>query len=254
MTDVHAHILPGIDDGSEDMETSLELLSMAASSGVGTVVATPHCNIPGEFGNYASRELDYLFARLRARAEERRIPVKLCRGMEIFATEDMPALLKDGLVWTLNGTRYFLTEFAFDEDPDFCFGVLEDCRRAGFRPIVAHPERYFFVQDDPQIAFEMCTSGCGLQLNKGSLLGRFGPEVRELALALVDHGLAACIASDAHGVRGRTTDMSEIRRFLNDNFGDGCAKLLLSDNPSRILSGAELKGVEPIPFRSPIPY
>lgn len=254
MTDIHAHIIPGIDDGAADMETALGLLSMAASSGVDTVAATPHSNIPGEFDNYASRELEALFARLCARAEEERIPVKLCRGMEVFATADLPALLKDGLVWTLNRTRYFLTEFAFDEEPDFCLGVLDECIRAGFRPIVAHPERYFFIQDDPRIAFEMYRSGCALQINKGSMLGRFGPEAEELAMALTDHGIAACIASDAHGLRSRSTDMTEIRRFLNDNYGGGCAKLLLSENPSRILAGAELIGVEPIPFRQPIQH
>lgn len=252
MIDIHSHILPGVDDGSGDMETSLELLRIAAESGVKTVVATPHCNISDEFENYASEGLDRLFSRLRSEAAREGIQVEVIRGMEVFATEDMAELLADGRVWTLNGTKYFLTEFAFDEDPDFCFGVLSECRAAGFKPIVAHPERYFFIQDDPQIAFEMCRSGYGLQINKGSLLGRFGPEVRTVAERIVDHGLAACVASDAHGVRQRNTYMADVKRLLQDRFGEGYAKLLLEENPSRILRGRELVGYEPIPFASPI--
>ena len=248
MTDIHAHIIPGIDDGSETMEDSLELISMAAESGVRTIVATPHCNIPGEFENYASSELEERFGALVREAERARIPIRIVRGAEVFATEDMPRLLTDGRVWTLNGTKYFLTEFAFTEDPDYCSFVLKKCADAGFKPIVAHPERYFFMQEIPEIAFDWCMSGYGLQINKGSLLGRFGPGPRRTAEMLVDHGLAACVASDAHSPTERTTHMAEIREYLTDYFGEDYMRLLLEENPSRILSGKELLGYEPIPF------
>ena len=75
MIDIHSHILPGIDDGSDSMETSLEMLVTAARSGVKTIVATPHCNIPDEFGNYASEKLDMLFDQLESEAENAGIPI-----------------------------------------------------------------------------------------------------------------------------------------------------------------------------------
>ena len=102
MIDIHSHILPGIDDGSESMETSIEMLLTAAQSGVKSIVATPHCNIPDEFGNYASRQLDSLFGELTGEAERAGIPIRIVRGMEIFATDDLPELLRDGRVWTIN--------------------------------------------------------------------------------------------------------------------------------------------------------
>ena len=100
MIDIHSHVLPGVDDGSQDMDMSLEMISLAADSGVHTLVATPHCNIPGEFDNYASPELEESFLSLRREVELEGIPIRLCRGMEIFATEELPSLLRRKRVWT----------------------------------------------------------------------------------------------------------------------------------------------------------
>ena len=248
MIDIHTHVLPGVDDGAADLDEALALLAMAADSGVDTVVTTPHCNIPEEYENYVCPELDDLWQAFAREARRVGIPVRLCRGMEIFATEDLPELLEQRRVWTLNGTANFLTEFAFGEELDFCFDVLQRCRRRGFRPVIAHPERYLFVQDDPAIAYEWCTMGYALQLNKGSLLGRFGRPAQLTAELLMDHGLVACVASDAHSPEQRTTHMEEIRRYLADRWGEDYARLLLEENPSRILAGRELLGYEPIPF------
>ena len=248
MIDIHSHILPGIDDGAQSMDDSLEMLVMAADSGVRTIVTTPHCNIPNSFENYASFELEGLFEDLKRESELERIPIELKRGMEIFATEDLPQLLQRRLAWTLNDTDYFLVEFGFEEDPDFCDYILDKCSTLGYKPIIAHPERYVFVQDEPEIAYEWCTRGYGLQMNKGSILGRFGEQVEDTANALLEHGLIACIGSDAHGVFQRTTHMAEIYEFLCEFYGEQYAKLLLSVNPSRILNGKRMLGIAPISF------
>lgn len=248
MIDIHSHVLPGIDDGSADLDMSLDMLAMAADSGVDTLVATPHCNIPGEFENYLSRELEELFLELQREAGREEIPLRLCRGMEIYATPELPDLLRDGRVWTLNGTRYFLTEFNFGENPDFCSHVLKQCAKLGYHPIIAHPERYYFLQRDPELAYEWCTAGYGLQINKGSLLGRFGQQAKQTATLLLEHGLAACVASDAHRPYERTTHMGEVKEYLDRVYGEEYRRLLLEENPSRILEGRDLLGYEPIPF------
>lgn len=248
MIDIHSHVLFGVDDGSQSMEESLELLAIAAESGVHTLVTTPHCNIPGEYENYASDELAARFERLDHAREKAEIPIRLCRGMEVFATPELPELLQQNKIWTLNGTRYFLMEFSFSEDPDFCSWILRRCRELDYTPVIAHPERYYFVQDDPDLAFDWCVEGFPLQLNKGSILGRFGPETLYCAHQLLEHGLAACVASDAHSPRQRSTYMSEINEYLLENYGADYCRLLLNENPARILSGRELLGYEPIPF------
>ena len=249
MIDIHAHLLPGVDDGSEDMDMSLDLLELAARSGVEGIVATPHCNIPGEAENFVSEELEELWDQLNRERENNDIPIVLYRGMEVFATPQVPELLEQGMVWTLNDTEYFLVEFSFREDPDFCRNILQRSKALGYTPIIAHPERYFFIQDDPELAYEWCVSGYGLQINKGSLLGRFGKGPLRMAELLVDHCLAACVASDAHNPIYRTTDMREIRHRLEEGAGEEYAQLLLEENPRRILSGESLVGYEPISFR-----
>ena len=161
MIDLHTHVLPGIDDGSQSMDMSLEMLSLATESGVDTLVTTPHCNIPGEYENYVDDELAQLWDILNEEKERLEIPIRLCKGMEIYATPELPELLQEKRLWTLNDTSYFLVEFAFDEDPDFCWFILRACVELGYQPIIAHPERYFFVQGDPELAFEWCTAAYG---------------------------------------------------------------------------------------------
>ena len=246
--DIHTHTLPGVDDGSESMEMSLQMLELSARSGVREVVATPHCNIPGEADNYASEALESTLFALRRAAEEAGIPVTVRRGMEVFTTEDLPELIRARKIWTLAGTRYLLMEFAFDEDPAFCSRKLQEVRQLGLRPVVAHPERYFFVQDDPQIAYDWCVSGSALQVNKGSLLGNFGSGPERTARLLLGHGLAACVASDAHRPYARSTYMSEVSRLIERDYGEEFRDLLLEINPARILKDQELLGYEPQPF------
>ena len=248
MIDIHTHIIPGVDDGSESIGMSLAMLELSAQSGVTQVVATPHCNIPGEEGNYVSLELYTELVNLQKEAERAEIPVRVLRGMEVFTTPELPQLIRERKVWSLNGSHYLLMEFAFDEDPVFCAQMIADLRKMGVRPVIAHPERYFFVQDDPQIAYEWCVSGCALQVNKGSLLGRFGEGPERTARLLVEHGLAACVASDAHSDYARSTYLGDVSRLLELDYGEETQQLLLDINPSRILKNEKLLGYEPIPF------
>lgn len=244
MIDIHTHILHGVDDGSESLEMSMEMVRMAADSGTSVIAATPHNYLPGlvqDPDNLKSR-----FRELRKKIQEAHIAVKLVSGMEIFATWELPELLSEGQVWTLNQTRYFLTEFDFEEDPLFCTRVLERCKRVGFIPVIAHPERYRFVQHSPEIVYEWICEGYGVQVNKGSLLGRFGSGPRRTAEILMNCGLVSCIASDAHSPWSRTTHMEEIRELLEDEYGMDYTQLVLEENPLRILQGKELTGYEPL--------
>ena len=248
MIDIHSHILPGVDDGSDCIDTSLGMLRAAYDSGVHTIAATPHFDRRAGYDNYATEELEERFKRLKAEAAYARIPIRIVRGMEIMASDDLPELLAEGRVWTLGDSDYFMAEFRFGEEADRCLKVLDRCAAHGFKPIVAHPERYACVQSDPQTAYIWCRSGYGLQLNRSSLTGSFGEAVRVTAMRLISHGLAACVASDAHGVTRRTAGMRDVRNIVEEEFGPDHAELLLERNPHRILEGKRLLGFEPYPF------
>ncbi len=254
MIDIHAHILPAVDDGAYSLEESLRMIKMAEASGVRAIVATPHCNIPGAFKNYASEELAERLQILQQAVKAAGIKVDIVRGAEIFATKNTPRFLEEGKAWTINNTKYFLVEFAFHEDPEFCMMILEDCYDAGFVPVIAHPERYYFVQEDPQIVYEWYCHGYGIQINKGSLLGRFGRSAYETAQLFMEHGLVSCVSSDAHSAKQRTPHMLEVKRLIDEQYGVDYRKMVLEINPERILRGERLERLEPIPFINKFRY
>ena len=124
MVDIHCHILPGVDDGSPSMEDSLEMARMAADSGVTDIIATPHCNLPGDGPkNYRSAALRTGFSRLRQALEQEGIPLRIHPGAEVFCTPELPELLDRRQLQTLGGGRYLLVEFYFDESAEF----MEQC-------------------------------------------------------------------------------------------------------------------------------
>ena len=247
MIDIHSHIFPGVDDGSNSFEKTLAMLEMAYESGVSTIVATPHC-MPGIYNNIVSDKLKEKWNRFHDRIYKYEIPVHIRRGMEVMLTDETLELIHRKRVWSLNGSRYLLVEFAFDEDPEFCEEALKKVKEYGYVPVVAHPSRYYFVQSWPQIVYDWYMMGCAIQVNKGSLLGKFGRKEYNTAHSLLRHGLVTCVASDAHGVRERTTRLDELYEMLNERYGEDYAYMLTQENPSRILGDSTLVGYEPVPY------
>ena len=247
MIDIHTHVLPGVDDGSESMAMSLKLIETALESGTHSLITTPHCyqNI---FDNYAGEKLQERWDALHDAVHRAGLPVHLYQGMEIMAREDLPDLLKQGKVWTLNSSKYFLLEFEFGENPAWCRKIISACIKAGYVPVIAHPARYYFVQDDPSVVYDWYQLGCGIQLNKGSILGENGRQARDTALSLLRHCVVSCVASDAHRTYWRNTDMRGCTEYLEKNFGEDYAYMLVEENPDRILRGRKLVGYKPLPY------
>ena len=235
MIDIHAHIIPGVDDGADDYDTALLMLQTAQESGVTDIIATPHANQRTRYENYVSDELDARLTILRTAAARAGLQVRLHAGMEVFGTPDLVPLLRAGKIRTLAGSRYLLVEFAFREDAYYMEQTLLRLRREGVEPIVAHPERYRAIQDMPDILFSWVEDGILLQVNKGSINGAFGRSAAKTAHMIFEYDLADLIASDAHGTDRRTTDLSRIREYITTHFSTRRAERLLTENPQRIL-------------------
>lgn len=237
--DLHSHILPQLDDGSQSLEQSLEMADLAVRSGVRSMVVTPHC-IQGD-----AREVMASFRLVQEALEDTGIPLRLFPGMEIMGTPETAALLKAGQLLTINGSRYPLIEFPFQASARENAQILESVLRAGFRPLIAHPERYECVQEDLDSIGSWVQMGCLLQVNRGSLLGRFGSGAQEAAFFLVETGLATVVASDAHSPRMRTPWMGDVYELLATEFSPTAARYLLWHNPGCILKN------EPLPLAGP---
>lgn len=236
MVDIHCHILPWIDDGASDMEEALEMAAMAHRSGVTDILATPHFR-----GDRSGLEqLDRIRRRydsLKAELANQDIPVKLHRGAEILCLPETGALAEERLLPTLAHTDYVLTEFYFDESFDYMDRMLKTISQNGYRVVVAHPERYGVIQRHPELVESWVRRNYVIQINKGSVLGMFGPEPQRAADALLSMGSVHLIASDAHSCHRRTPHMGQIEQWAHRFCTESCAAILLETNPRRILQG-----------------
>lgn len=247
MIDIHAHIMPGIDDGAESLTEALMMLRTAAENGVHTIVATPHCNMQDFCENYYDDYYMALFDRLVAEAAAENIPVKILQGMEVYASENIPKLLKQGSIIPLGDSRYILIEFGMEKDLALIDFISDELPAMGYVPIIAHPERYPYLQRAPHMAAKWLKAGCLLQVNKGSILGTFGRHTQKTALYLLEHNMISFIASDAHGALRRTTDLSGVFDFLCSNFSLEIAYMLLEDNPARLIDDRDFSKLKLMP-------
>lgn len=241
MVDIHTHILPSVDDGAPDWNVALEMAAQAVRSGVRHLVMTPHCNIPEMFDNYNDQDqMRQKMQRFREQVQAAGIPLELYTGMEVFGTIEVPRYLEEGRLLTIHDTRYLLIEFAFVGEEKWVTEILHEIRKLDYIPIVAHPERYSYVQENPEIVDRWIRMGCGIQVNKGSILGRFGKMPYACSRFLLEQGMVSCVASDAHHSQWRTTYLDEVHAVLAERYGEDYSDFLTRRNPKRILQGKEL--------------
>lgn len=248
MIDIHTHILPEMDDGARSWEEAIEMAELATESGTHTLAATVHANLPG-MDNERRREV-YVqhLERFRIILRSEEIALNVCSGMEVFAYGDFYRKIQLADFWTLNGSSYLLTEFPMDERAAQIYRAVDGILECGLIPVLAHPERYACVQHVPAHVWEWYQMGALIQINKGSLLGRFGSRIQRTAESLLDHRLVSAVASDAHRADVRTTDLTETRDFLRKEYGSRMEYLLLEENPDRILQGREVIREKEIPY------
>lgn len=239
MIDLHCHILPGVDDGASSYEASLAMSAMAAHHGIRHIVATPHCTTGGV------RDVTIGVNMLQELLTEENIPIRLYPGMEIFGTYDTAQLLLEKKLLTLNHSRYPLIEFAFHSDGEEETDILQSVIQAGFTPLVAHPERYAYICQDPTLLNHWKQMGCLFQVNRGSLLGRYGYAAQQMAMAMVHRGFATVVATDAHSPTVRTPRARDTYELLFHSVSPVAAELLMRRNPERILQDKLLPPATP---------
>lgn len=244
MIDIHSHILPGLDDGAQDLYDTLEMVSLAARSGITAMVATPHCNIPGGFKNYFNEEYIEAVQSVREAVHREGLPVNILPGAEAFGTDDLPKHIRAGKIMTLNQSRYLLVEFSFDEDPDFVQNVLERVSELKVIPVIAHAERYEFVQKSPELVYHWRKTGYPIQINKGSFQGKFGRRAAQAAYQLLNHHLVSVVASDAHSPHVRTPYMADVYEELLMEYPKSYLDMIFKENPRRICQNEPILGLK----------
>lgn len=213
----------------------------AAGGGTRKIVATPHY-----FNDYQNpepvtkAEVKQKFNELKNYLKLNRCPVELYMGAEQYGVSNLVPIIEDDELITINDSRYLLIEFSLDDDIERAKFVLSQLDDYDIVPILAHPERYDFIQDEPSKIFWFLQHGCLLQVNKGSITGRFGEEAEGISHWLIRERMAHIVASDSHGPYQRTADMSEAYQYACYSSGDEYAYMLFNENPQRILDDEEI--------------
>lgn len=238
--DLHAHILPGVDDGPADWDEALQTVRMAAEDGVRHIVSTSHMVPHSPYDNSRTRLLE-LVAELRERVAAAGIAVEVHAGAEVYLTPDTARRIEQGTALTYgDARRYVLVELPASEIPAYTEQALFEVQLLGVTPIIAHPERNAGVMRDPQRLLAMVERGVLTQVTASSLGAKPYAHTAEW---LLRQGAVHFVASDTHGPNRRPPALGRWRERLVALVGPEQAAQLLWDNPKRVLDG------EPVPHR-----
>ncbi len=248
LVDLHSHLVPAVDDGARTIDDAIEGIGRMVERGVRSIVTTPHLSAtatlrPSRLAA-ALEPVDRAFEALSDRVAERFPDIELGRGHEMLLDVPDPDL-SDSRLW-LGEVPVVLVEWPGLQFPPGTPRVLDEMVRGGIRPVVAHPERYRVHNQRLTTPGEWREAGAWLQMNYGSLVGRYGPQARAHALTLLERGWVDCFASDFHGRAHLRLYIRECRElFMKMDHGEAW-DLLTAVNPDRIRRGEEPLAVPPV--------
>jgi protein-tyrosine phosphatase len=242
MIDIHTHVLPHVDDGPQSWKESLAMLQKGAEDGIRGVVCTSH--VLDRLDARIENTFIEKFKELRGKVAEAPFHISLWLGSEIHCNA---AFSPKSRLATFNGKgKYLLIELPLNGIPKNAEGVFFQLSLGGIVPILAHPERNGQIQQRPAVAFEFVNRGLLIQINSGSLTGRFGKTVRKTAFELIDHQLVHFVASDCHDTRNRPCNLSRAYAVVAKQWGEEMAVQMFKTNPYKAVIGEDI--VPPLPL------
>lgn len=235
MIDLHSHTLPGLCDGSQSLETSLEMARIAVADGITHLACTPHI-YPGNYNNSRDTIEPAMFA-LQQELDSRNIPLKLLIGADTHLVPEVMRGLKDGSIPTLNNSRYFLLEPSHHVPVVNFLDHIGNYLNAGYIPLITHPERLHWVQDHYEDFVQAARMGAWIQITAGAITGRFGSKAQASAEQFLNDGLVHVIASDAHGTARRPPILSEGVQAAVELLGDEVeVKRMVFERPEAVVN------------------
>ncbi|MED9927704.1 MAG: CpsB/CapC family capsule biosynthesis tyrosine phosphatase [Lachnospiraceae bacterium] len=232
--DIHCHILPGVDDGAKDMDMALSMIEKEIDAGVETIILTPHFR--KEMFEPDMEDIWNAYDELLY--ETRYKNIRLYLGCEFHANMEMVETLDNDLRPTLADSRYVLTEFAHNSTRAFMKERADALLMSGYRPIIAHIERYRATRKDFDLIEDLIEMGCEVQVNADAIIGRDGLGAQRFCKKLMQEDMLHYVGSDTHNLRGRAPHLGECCEYLKKHMGRLYTSRIMRDNPSKIVEKA----------------
>lgn len=231
--DIHSHIIPGVDDGSRDMDMTMQMVTRAYEEGIRYMMATPHF-YPGH-KNADAKKIEDVFSEVKKNVQSRFPDVELMLGNEIYYKDEALDLLQKKEIHTLNGSRYILVEFNVGLEYKKIYEAIKRFTMRGYYPIIAHVERYVALFKHEDLIKELVDTGAYIQVNAETFMGGIFDPYKKFCLGLADKGLVHFLGSDAHNNNNRRPIMEQAVNVLRKKIDSEVLEKILVYNPEHFL-------------------
>jgi protein-tyrosine phosphatase len=225
-----------VDDGAGSQEESVAMLEEAKRQGITAVILTPHYR-HGMF-SYPKAQIEANYSELKKCADKLQIDLYL--GTEYHVNSHIAEAFAEGRCHTLADGAYVLTEYAYESEFSYMRRMTQELILHGYRPVIAHVERYGCMVQDVERAAQLRDMGAWIQVNADAVLGMEGWAAKRYCKGLLKEGWADIIASDSHGINKRACHMGKCYDYIERKYGRDRAELLLCRNPAEIISKEDI--------------
>lgn len=243
MIDFHTHIIPNIDDGARSIEETFNLIQEAKDAGFDGIVLTSHY-----IENYYETDVPERDVWVKAISDNLKIKgieTNLYLGNEIYMSSNMMNLLIDGKASTINNSSYVLFEMPLNAEPMNLYDVIYSLQENKLIPILAHPERYSFVQKDPDLISDLIDKGVLMQANYGSILGQYGEKAQIIVKKFFEANMIHFLGTDVHRQNTIYKRIPQALEEIKNIVGEKKLEELTTKNPTLALNNKRIQVEEP---------
>ena len=243
MIDFHTHIIPNIDDGARNIDETISLIKEAKEAGFNEIILTSHyienyyeTNVP---------ERNMWVQAITENLKNKGIEIKIYLANEIYLSDNMMQLLIDGKASTINDTCYVLFEMPLNVEPMNLYNVIYTLQENKIIPVLAHPERYTFVQKDPELIYDLIQQGVLMQANYASILGYYGKNAQFMVKKFFENNMIHFLGSDVHRPNTIYKMIPEAIEKIEEIVGEQKLEELTTTNPMLVLNNKKIEIEEP---------
>ena len=233
MIDIHSHLIPNVDDGSRSIKETMSMIKEASKAGFTDIILTPHYMEEAYEPEISSIKIWQ--EQLQNIVNSENIDIKLYTGNEVYIEEDLDKIFMQKKFLTLANSNYLLMELPLNSNVQYAKNIVFKLKSMNITPIIAHPERYSYVQEDIELVQDLIELNCLIQCNYGSVIGIYGRQARKTIQKLLKENLVHFLGSDCHRPNTIYAKMNSIIKELKKETTEEQFNRITEENPRRIL-------------------